>query len=135
MAALGTGGPMLAYADSFAPADSALGYADAKKPAFPIKAPLAAPAQTPDLTFWAQGVGAWGKIATAMPPMSAATSPAFSQASIAASASGACPHRAEGRINSRGSNRYWMKVQWQVMRAQLMRRVRHGTTSEIHRVF
>ena len=89
MAALGTGGPMLAYADSFAPADSALGYADAKKPAFPIKAPLAAPAQTPDLTFWAQGVGAWGKIATAMPPMSAATSPAFSQASIAASANGA----------------------------------------------
>jgi fibronectin-binding autotransporter adhesin len=63
MAALGTGGPMLAYADSFAPADSVLGYADAKKPAFPIKAPpLAAPAQTPDLTFWAQGVGAWGKI-------------------------------------------------------------------------
>src|SRR5262249_1265065 len=58
IAALGTGGPMLAYADSFAPADSVLGYA-----AFPIKAPpLAAPAQTPDLTFWAQGVGAWGKI-------------------------------------------------------------------------
>src|SRR5262249_23010190 len=47
----------------FAPADSALGYADAKKSAFPIKAPpLAAPVQTPDLTFWAQGVGAWGKI-------------------------------------------------------------------------
>jgi outer membrane autotransporter protein len=63
MAALGTGGPMLAYADSFAAADSVLGYADTKKPAFPIKAPpLAAPAQTPDLTFWAQGVGAWGKI-------------------------------------------------------------------------
>jgi len=63
MAALGTGGPMLAYADSFAAADSVLGYADAKKPAFPIKAPpLGAPAQTPDLTFWAQGVGAWGKI-------------------------------------------------------------------------
>jgi outer membrane autotransporter protein len=63
IAALGTGGPMLAYADSFAPADSVLGYADAKKLAFPIKAPpLAAPAQTPDLTFWAQGVGAWGKI-------------------------------------------------------------------------
>jgi fibronectin-binding autotransporter adhesin len=63
MAALGTGGPMLAYADSFAAADSVLGYADAKKPAFPIKGPpLVAPAQTPDLTFWAQGVGAWGKI-------------------------------------------------------------------------
>jgi outer membrane autotransporter protein len=63
MAALGTGGPMLAYAESVAPADSVLGYADAKKSAFPIKAPpLAAPAQTPDLTFWAQGVGAWGKI-------------------------------------------------------------------------
>jgi outer membrane autotransporter protein len=63
MAALSTGGPMLAYADSFAAADAVLGYADAKKPAFPIKAPpLAAPAQTPDLTFWAQGVGAWAKI-------------------------------------------------------------------------
>src|SRR5262249_52505830 len=63
LAALGTGGPMLAYADSFAPADSVLGYADSKKSAFPIKAPpLAAPVQTPDLTFWAQGVGAWGKI-------------------------------------------------------------------------
>jgi len=63
MAALGTGGPMLAYAGSFAAADAVLGYADAKKPAFPIKAPpLAAPAQISDLTFWAQGVGAWGKI-------------------------------------------------------------------------
>ena len=25
-----------------------------------------------------------------------------------------CSHRAKGRINSRGSNRRWMKVQWQV---------------------
>jgi hypothetical protein len=25
-----------------------------------------------------------------------------------------CSHRAEGRINSRGSNRRWMKVQWLV---------------------
>jgi len=42
--------------------DAALAYAD-KKPSFPIKAPpLAAPVETPDLTFWAQGVGAWGKI-------------------------------------------------------------------------
>jgi outer membrane autotransporter protein len=54
--ALGSGGPMLAYADA------ALAYAN-KKPAFPVKAPpLAAPVQAPDLTFWAQGVGAWGKI-------------------------------------------------------------------------
>src|SRR6516164_8204482 len=49
IAALGSGGPTLAYAN--------------KKPSFPIKAPpLAAPLETPDLTFWAQGVGAWGKI-------------------------------------------------------------------------
>ena len=61
IAALGSGGPMLAYADSAA--DVALAYAGGKRPAFPIKAPpLAAPMQTPDLTFWAQGVGAWGKI-------------------------------------------------------------------------
>ena len=25
-----------------------------------------------------------------------------------------CSHRANGRINSRGSNRHWMKLQWQV---------------------
>jgi subtilase-type serine protease len=57
IAALGTGGPMLAYAESAT--DAALAYANA----FPIKAPpLAAPVQTPDLTFWAQGLGAWGKI-------------------------------------------------------------------------
>jgi outer membrane autotransporter protein len=60
IAALGTGGPTLAYGESAT--DAALAYAD-KKPAFPIKAPpLAAPVDTPDLTFWAQGVGAWGKI-------------------------------------------------------------------------
>src|SRR5262249_59054407 len=57
IAALGSGGPTLAYGE---PAiDAALAYA-AKKPSFPIKAPpLVAPAETPDLTFWAQGVGAW----------------------------------------------------------------------------
>jgi subtilase-type serine protease len=60
IAALGSGGPTLAYAEPAT--DAALAYAD-KKPSFPIKAPpLAAPAETPDLTFWAQGVGAWGKI-------------------------------------------------------------------------
>jgi outer membrane autotransporter protein len=60
IAALGSGGPTLAYGESAT--DAALAYA-AKKPSFPIKAPpLAAPAETPDLTFWAQGVGAWGKI-------------------------------------------------------------------------
>ena len=60
IAALGSGGPTLAYGESAT--DAALAYAN-KKPSFPIKAPpLAAPAETPDLTFWAQGVGAWGKI-------------------------------------------------------------------------
>jgi long-subunit acyl-CoA synthetase (AMP-forming) len=29
----------------------------------------------------------------------------------------ACSHRAKGRINSRGSNRRWMKLQWQVRRS------------------
>jgi putative transposase len=29
-------------------------------------------------------------------------------------------HRAEGRINSRGSNRHWMKVQWQVIRPKMV---------------
>src|SRR5215813_6226637 len=61
IAALGSGGPTLAYAEPATAA--ALAYADKKKPSFPIKAPLfAAPAETPDLMFWAQGVGAWGKI-------------------------------------------------------------------------
>jgi outer membrane autotransporter protein len=60
IAALGSGGPTLAYGESAT--DATLAYAD-KKPSFPIKAPpLAAPVETPDLTFWAQGVGAWGKI-------------------------------------------------------------------------
>jgi outer membrane autotransporter protein len=50
----------LAYAEPTI--ESALAYAD-KKSGFPIKAPpLAPPNPTPDLTFWAQGVGAWGKI-------------------------------------------------------------------------
>src|SRR5262245_26444294 len=60
IAVLGSGGPTLAYGESAS--DAALAYAN-KKPSFPIKAPpLAAPVETPDLTFWAQGVGAWGKI-------------------------------------------------------------------------
>jgi fibronectin-binding autotransporter adhesin len=62
--ALGAGGPMVAYADpGLLASDPVFAYADAKRSAFPVKAPpLAAPTQTPDLTFWAQGVGAWGKI-------------------------------------------------------------------------
>jgi outer membrane autotransporter protein len=54
MATLATGGPMLAYADPAA--DRASAYP------FPVNPTLAAPIQSPDLTFWAQGVGAWGKI-------------------------------------------------------------------------
>jgi outer membrane autotransporter protein len=63
MAALGTGGPMVAYADAdVADAETGLAYADTRRPTFITKAPpLAAPVRTPDLTFWAQGVGAWGK--------------------------------------------------------------------------
>jgi outer membrane autotransporter protein len=58
MAALGSGGPMLAGA-AFAPgADAALAYAEARRPGFPIKAPPpAAPVQSGDFTYWAQGVG------------------------------------------------------------------------------
>jgi outer membrane autotransporter protein len=52
MAALATGGPMLAYADA-----PALASAPA---AFPVKAPPAAAG--PDLTYWAQGIGAFGRL-------------------------------------------------------------------------
>ncbi|MGY4320350.1 autotransporter outer membrane beta-barrel domain-containing protein [Bradyrhizobium sp. JR3.5] len=61
MAALSSGGPQLATMDSMA-ASSALAYAGGSRPGFPLKAPpLAAPARIPDTTFWAQGVGAWGR--------------------------------------------------------------------------
>jgi outer membrane autotransporter protein len=60
MASLGMGGPATAYAD---PADgTALAYANARRPAFPIKAPPPARRADSDLTFWAQGLGAWGRI-------------------------------------------------------------------------
>jgi outer membrane autotransporter protein len=56
-AALGWGGPALAYV----PADTAaLGYADARRPAFPVKAPVARADDS--LAFWAQALGAWGHI-------------------------------------------------------------------------
>jgi outer membrane autotransporter protein len=58
MAALGSGGPTLAYAAAAPGAPSA----DSDRSAFPINPPPAAPAQSADLTFWAQGVGAWGRI-------------------------------------------------------------------------
>ena len=65
MAALGAGGPTLAYASSESAesassgSDSALSYADERRSAFPIKAPQAAP--PPETVFWAQGIGAWGR--------------------------------------------------------------------------
>jgi outer membrane autotransporter protein len=58
MAALGSGGPMLAYAAA-APGGAS---ADGDRSAFPINPPAGAPVQSADLTFWAQGVGAWGRI-------------------------------------------------------------------------
>jgi outer membrane autotransporter protein len=58
MAALGSGGPMLAYAAA-APGGAS---ADGGRSAFPINPSAAAPVQSADLTFWAQGVGAWGRI-------------------------------------------------------------------------
>ncbi len=51
MAALGSGGPALAYAQPPAGA-----YASG----FPVKAPPQA--SSPDLVYWAQGIGAWGRI-------------------------------------------------------------------------
>jgi outer membrane autotransporter protein len=62
LTALGGGGP-LAYAAPDETETAALAYA-AKGRAFPIKTPrdVAPPAPGPDRTWWAQGVGAWGKI-------------------------------------------------------------------------
>ncbi|MBR0868815.1 autotransporter-associated beta strand repeat-containing protein [Bradyrhizobium tropiciagri] len=62
MAALATGGPQLAEADSLV-ASAALAYAGTARPAFPVKArPPAVPARIPETTFWTQGVGAWGQL-------------------------------------------------------------------------
>jgi uncharacterized protein with beta-barrel porin domain len=62
LVALGSGGPTLAYGEPDGTDGTlALGYADAKQPAFPVKAPPAARAE-PDLVYWGQGVGAWGRL-------------------------------------------------------------------------
>jgi outer membrane autotransporter protein len=60
MAALGSGGPMLAYAAAAPGGASAP--ADGDRSAFPINPAPEAPVQSADFTFWAQGVGAWGRI-------------------------------------------------------------------------
>jgi autotransporter-associated beta strand protein len=84
-AALGAGGPMLAYADppadgisvypegyrpagrtwaypeGYRPADGTLVYPEGYSPA-PSNPPPRAPAPPPEMMFWAQGVGATGKI-------------------------------------------------------------------------
>src|SRR5215467_6020874 len=59
-AALGSGGPILAYADPAA--GGGLAYRDADRPAQAVNQLFGAAPQSPDLTFWAQGVGAWGRI-------------------------------------------------------------------------
>src|SRR5215468_1767430 len=59
-AALGSDGPILAYTGPAG--DSASAYPDGHRPASPINPPPRAPLESPDLTFWAQGVGAWGRI-------------------------------------------------------------------------
>ena len=67
-AALGLGGPTLAYlggADSHAgdlDSDSALAYSAQSKAPFPVKAPPPAAQPAPETVLWAQGVGAWGKL-------------------------------------------------------------------------
>jgi outer membrane autotransporter protein len=45
--------------DATAPAQA---YAAQEKPELPVKIPFAGPPPEPQLTFWAQGFGAWGKI-------------------------------------------------------------------------
>jgi outer membrane autotransporter protein len=59
-AALGSGGPILAYADPAAGG----GFADrdADRPSQAVNQLFGAAPQSPDLTFWAQGIGAWGRI-------------------------------------------------------------------------
>lgn len=67
MAALGSSGPTLAYANedgssvSQASSNSVLAYADERSPGFPIKAP---PPTVPahETVFWVQGIGAWGRL-------------------------------------------------------------------------
>ena len=59
-AALGSGGPILAYADPAA--GGGLADRDADRPAQAVNQLFGAPPQSSDLTFWAQGVGAWGRI-------------------------------------------------------------------------
>src|SRR5215831_1224376 len=59
-AALGSGGPILAYADPAG--NSASASRDGERPNQAINQLFGAPQQSPDLTFWAQGVGAWGRI-------------------------------------------------------------------------
>jgi outer membrane autotransporter protein len=57
MAALGIGGPAFAYTDTSS------AYASVGKSGFPVKAaPLAAQPPASDLTWWSQGIGAWGRI-------------------------------------------------------------------------
>jgi len=62
--ALGSGGPMVADgAGAFGADYSTMAYANASRLGSPVKeAPWVAPAQTAEFTYWAQGVGAWGKI-------------------------------------------------------------------------
>src|SRR5262249_2837587 len=59
-AALGSGGPGLAYADPAAGGGLADRAAD--RPAQAVNHLFGAAPQSPDLTFWARGVGAWGRI-------------------------------------------------------------------------
>jgi outer membrane autotransporter protein len=58
MASLGGNGPALAYAGGGS--DPMLAYADARHPSF-TKAPPLPPRDDPELTFWAQGLGAFGR--------------------------------------------------------------------------
>src|SRR5499427_989866 len=59
-AALASGGPIVAYADPAA--GGGLAYRDGDRPNQVINQLFGAPPQSSDLTFWAQGVGAWGRI-------------------------------------------------------------------------
>jgi outer membrane autotransporter protein len=65
MAMLGGGGPTLAYSANGMTVEPAMAYAPRAKDAyaadFPVKARPAAPPPDPEMAFWSQAFGAWGR--------------------------------------------------------------------------
>jgi outer membrane autotransporter protein len=64
MGIFGMSGPTTAYAEpDLRYADSALAYVEQRRRAFPISEPPVR-AVSPDVVYWAQGTGAWGKLSS-----------------------------------------------------------------------